>query len=267
MADRPTEHQLVFVAGLHRSGTTPLARCLAAHPRASGFADTGVPADEGQHLQDVYPQDISYGGPGLFGYHEPGHLTEDSELVSAAHAARLFEQWSMYWDLDCPVLIEKSPPNLIRSRFLRALFPGCRFVFIQRHPVVASLATRKMSGINSVPEMVAHWVHCHQLFLEDVAHLEPQTYRAVRYERLVADPQPHIDRIMQWLGLDPMPVAEMFEPRANEPYLRAYADMRRSWLSRRGMRKMIAELEPGVRALGYSLDEVDRLLPSPVFDP
>ena len=32
-----------------------LARMLAEHPEVSGFADTGAPADEGQHLQDVYP--------------------------------------------------------------------------------------------------------------------------------------------------------------------------------------------------------------------
>jgi N-acetyl-gamma-glutamylphosphate reductase len=57
-------HKLVFLAGLHRSGTTLLARLLAAHPEVSGFAVTAVPADEGQHLQDVYPSASVYGGPG-----------------------------------------------------------------------------------------------------------------------------------------------------------------------------------------------------------
>jgi len=45
--------RIVFVAGLHRSGTSLVHRCLAAHPDVSGFADTGVPEDEGQHLQTV----------------------------------------------------------------------------------------------------------------------------------------------------------------------------------------------------------------------
>ena len=50
-----TDHRLVFVGGLHRSGTTPLTRCLAAHAQISGFAHTGVEEDEGQHLQTVHP--------------------------------------------------------------------------------------------------------------------------------------------------------------------------------------------------------------------
>lgn len=38
-------HKLVFLASPHRSGTTLLARLLAAHPEVSGFSGAGVPAD------------------------------------------------------------------------------------------------------------------------------------------------------------------------------------------------------------------------------
>ena len=50
----PAGQQLVFVGGLHRSGTSLVHRCLAEHPSASGFRNTGVWEDEGQHLQTVY---------------------------------------------------------------------------------------------------------------------------------------------------------------------------------------------------------------------
>src|SRR5215472_9354402 len=102
-------HKLVFLAGLHRSGTTLLARLLAAHPEVSGFSGTGVPADEGQHLQDVYPPAAVYGGPGRFGFAPESHLTEESPLVSEESANKLFEEWSAHWDTSRGVLLEKSP--------------------------------------------------------------------------------------------------------------------------------------------------------------
>ena len=101
--------RLVFVAGLHRSGTTPVLRLLAAHPEVSGFHDTGVKEDEGQHLQDVYPPARTYGGAGRFALDPRAHLTERSELVSVASAQRLLDAWTPHWDLDRRLLVEKSP--------------------------------------------------------------------------------------------------------------------------------------------------------------
>ena len=85
----------------------------------------------------------AYGGPGRFGFHPEAALTESSVLVTAENRARLWAQWSKHWDTDADVLLEKSPPNLIRCRFLQAMFSGACFVVIQRHPVAVSLATQR----------------------------------------------------------------------------------------------------------------------------
>ena len=53
----------VFVGGLQRSGTSVLVRNVARLENCTGFKNTGVLADEGKYLQDVYPTDHAYGGP------------------------------------------------------------------------------------------------------------------------------------------------------------------------------------------------------------
>src|SRR3954453_21745732 len=125
-----SDHQLLFVGGLHRSGTTPLTRALAAHPEVSGFSGTGVTEDEGQHLQDVYPADNSWGGPGRFARRPGAHMTESSSLTTPESADRLWKLWEPHWDLEKRVLVEKSPPNLLMTRFLQALFPDALFLII-----------------------------------------------------------------------------------------------------------------------------------------
>ena len=79
----------VFVCGLHRSGTTPLARSIAKLKGTTSFENTGVVMDEGQFLQDVYPPDVIYGSAGRFGFAPKAHLTEHSPLLTqqTSHAS------------------------------------------------------------------------------------------------------------------------------------------------------------------------------------
>jgi hypothetical protein len=91
-------HKFVFICGLHRSGTSILHDMLRRHPEVSGFSGTGVPKDEGQHLQSVFPSARYYGGPGRFGFHPEAHMTEDHPLMTASFQAQLLSEWEPYWD-------------------------------------------------------------------------------------------------------------------------------------------------------------------------
>lgn len=202
------DHRLIFLGGLHRSGTTPLARIMGQHPSISSLSHTGVPEDEGQHLQSLYPPATSHGGSGHFARRPQAHLTETSTLVSARSVNSLWESWSPHWDLSRPYLLEKSPPNLLMSRFLQALFPRASFIMVVRHPITVALSTRKWTHFFSrnprkfatLSRLVGHWLHAHRLLAGDLPHLD--RVRVVYYEDLVRQPQLTLDRLRTFLDLD-----------------------------------------------------------------
>jgi Sulfotransferase family len=249
-------HRLVFLAGLHRSGTTLLARLLAAHPEVSGFSDTGMPADEGQHLQDVYPPASVYGGPGRFGFAPKSHLTETSPLVSQENAHAIFEEWSEHWDLARPVLLEKSPPNLLKTRFLQALYPGSAFVVIVRHPIPVSIPTARWRGTRRYDRILAHWLRCHALFEADREHLE--RVHVLQYEELVRDPGGTLRGVFDFLELEPIPPSEPVEPGANEKYFREWQELKRDLRMRAYLDLVSLRYERAVRRYGYSLRAPER---------
>lgn len=244
-------HKLVFLAGLHRSGTTLLARLLAAHPQVSGFSGTGAPADEGQHLQSVYPSDHEYGRPGRFGFAPEMHLTESSALVSEESARALFEEWSPHWDLSRPLLLEKSPPNLIKTRFLQALFPNSSFVVIVRHPIPVSIPTARWRGTRRYDRLFEHWLRCHALFEADQEHLE--RVHVLQYEQLVRDPAGVLRAIFEFLELEPIPPSEPVKAGANEEYFRRWRELKSDPRMRAYLDLVSLRYERRVRRYGYSL--------------
>lgn len=196
----PSDQRYAFVCGLHRSGTTLIARSLAAHPVASGFANTGAIEDEGQFLQSVFPLEIAFGGVGRFGFDPRAHMTESHPLNTRENSLRLLSEWGRHWDLNKSVLLEKTPSNLLRMRLLQALVPNSHFIIVTRHPVAASLAALKWTEGN-IFSLISHWVHCYSLAREDAQHLTRVLW--VSYESFVADPERELGRIAHFLRLAP----------------------------------------------------------------
>lgn len=218
------DHRIVFVTGLHRSGTSLLARCIAQHPEVSAFAETGVPEDEGQLLQSVYPPGHAHGGPGRFGFSPEQHITEDSPLATAENRARLWAEWAPHWDLSNPVLVEKSPTHLTKTRFLQSLFPGCAFIVVTRHPIAVACATQKWSGTHP-HQLIAHWVRSHRLFAADRPSLE--RVHLLRYEDLVVAPDAALAGILRFLGMEPVPAGLEIRPGINDRYFAQWRARRR----------------------------------------
>ena len=98
------------------------------------------------------------------------------------------------------MLLEKSPPNMLMTRFLQATFPGqARFVLVVRHPVAVAGATQKWSATRP-HELLRHWAIAHRTLAGDLPSLDHVA--VVRYEQLVSDPDAAVARALAVVGLD-----------------------------------------------------------------
>ncbi len=171
------------------------------------------------------------------------HLTEESELVTEDNARRLVAQWSSHWDLDRRLLLEKSPPNLVRTRFLQALFPGARFVVVVRHPVVVALSTQKWAGpLAGLAPLLEHWIRAHEAFLADVEHL--RNVHVVNCRTTGRRPRCHPGR------------------RCRLP--RAVSD-HRAWRARRAPGQRLRQPLDGAHPLAFAPDPATRRAPAPAL--
>jgi hypothetical protein len=245
------DHNFIFLCGLHRSGTSPLFRILREHPEISGFRDTGAPEDEGQHLQSVIPPAKAFGGPGHFGFAPEAHLTEASNLATRENGQKLFEQWSIYWDKRKRFLLEKSPPNLIRTRFLQAMFPKSHFIVIFRHPIATSLATKKWTS-SSLESLIEHWLHCHRLFGLDRPNL--RRVHTLKYEDLISSTTTELEKIYKFLNLPFHPSPDL-DPTGNDPYFDAWRRLSTDPAGQVAVRRIVSACEDKIRPYGYSLTD------------
>jgi hypothetical protein len=267
------KHKFVFVGGLHRSGTTLLSDILGDHSDISGLTNTGVPMNEGQHLQTVFPPARTkwklwpirylhpvapdflttrgYGGPGRFAFDPGSHLTEKSKLATPENAQSIFESWAPFWDLSRPYLIEKSPPNLVRTRFLQALFPNTYFIILYRHPVPVSYATRRWTNIRPFHFLLEHWLVAFEQFERDRAHL--QRVFTLRYEDFVMDPQAWLDRIYDFIGIERRPLQRSVSQAVNADYFDRWNKSFSSPVWRTYVQYMRARFERRFNRFGYTL--------------
>ena len=265
--------RLVFVGGLHRSGTTPFGRVLAEHRDISGLAETTAAEDEGQHLQSVYPPAKLYGGSGHFARDPRAHLTETSSLVSPQNAQALLEAWRPHWDLSRPYLVEKSPPNILMARFLQALYPDAAFIMVIRHPVTVALSTKKWTRLISrhprkfatLAALVEHWLIAHRLLASDIPHL--RRVHVVHYEDLMQQPTAELQRVREFLKLaGEIPHARLSTAHS-EVYENWWRDLRSparpgGWQRRRIEHRFGTE----IAHFGYDLDDLSQYRPPRASD-
>ena len=229
---------VLLIGGPHRGGTTIVWRAICAHPDISGLGTTfemGGDYSKGILIQDVYStfrvgmEKVMKNNPGwqnemrglgkyALGNEEKVHLTEKDGMVTPSNLARIMNRFSYYWDLSKPVLVEKSPPTAVMSRFLQALYnvegdgergknkrkSVTKFFFVTRHPVSNTYAHQRiLGGTNVVPLDTLYWnyfsLHRHMKTNLPRLNNNPQI---LRLEDFTSDSASELTSLYRWLGVD-----------------------------------------------------------------
>ena len=164
----------LFILSPPYSGSTVLWRLLQTSRAVSALPD------EGQKLPELRA------------------MMRDDPWNPARHFdwQRISHVWHAHWDLERPVLLEKSPPHLCRPRALLQHFQPAWFLLLQREPLALCEAMHRRNGwdfSHAAGRCIGWLEHYHA-----ARALLPRTL-TVFYEDLVADPVSVMQRVGSWM--------------------------------------------------------------------
>ncbi len=197
----PKPEKWVFIVGCYNSGTTLLAQLMARHPDISGMPT------EGHFVTDQFIKDFEIGLPRMWVDREDlFRLTENDE---GPDVTRLKKEWGMRLDLSKKVLLEKSPPNSARTRWLQKHFENAHFIGLVRNGyAVAEGISRKGDPKHiadgwPIERSARQWARSNEILQEDARHLDHFTW--IKYEDLVGNVRDTLKTITDFLNLTPFP--------------------------------------------------------------
>ena len=181
-----------FLIGFPRSGTTLLDTFLMGHP------DICV-AEEKPMLQAVSAH---------LGEYERLATLDEAELrrlravyidVAAKHVPELGDR----------LLIDKYPLGAIDAALIHRLFPSAKIIFMARHPCDVVLScfmahfqpTATLISFYTLDDSAKFYDRVMNLWEKSLAAM-PLDVHGIRYEQLIADPEPQLRRLVDFLGLE-----------------------------------------------------------------
>ena len=215
-AAQPDEPPAPFVVGVARSGTTLLRLMLDAHPElaippethfipkvAKAMGELPKTVGEGEMRRRALAEITGHRRWPDFGLdaRELDRRFDHTEPFNATNALRAF--YRLYAEKQGkPRWGDKSPSYVRRMRRVHAVLPESRFIHLIRDGRDVALSQLEVHhGNDEVAAVAAEWVEGIEKARRVGARIG-DAYMEVRYEDLVADPQPILERICGRIGLE-----------------------------------------------------------------
>ena len=120
---------------------------------------------------------------------EKGHIFQD---IINYDWPKIKEIWNNKWQLsekwneNARVLIEKSPPNVLRAIMMEKIFENSYFIVMIRNPYAIAEGIRRRWG-KTLQRSAKHWVESSRVQIENVEKLNNVIW--FRYEKLCSRPE------------------------------------------------------------------------------
>lgn len=188
---------VVHIHGLHHSGTGYLRQrtydALGGKEQATLHLGTGKPQDEGQHLQSIFPpfkkrlfMKICGNGTIWDAYNCPQLLLL---AKNDSNKLKVFEEWSQFWDMTKPFLIQKTPTLDVAFLEQMKIHPTVHVLSI-RHPLSWYPPVR-FHGAGDAFSLLLSWTNVWATVLGQLRHAV-RSFVVVNYEALVGDEDKHV---------------------------------------------------------------------------
>lgn len=246
----------VFLLGFPRSGTTLLERVLLGHPDVETLDERDLLVDAEAEL--LRPE----GGLAALAALAPDQIAAWRERYWKAAA-------SLGRAAEGKVLVDKLPLHTIKLPLIMRLFPDAKILFALRDPrdVVLSCFRRNFRMNQAMYEFTdigraARFYDAVMTLGELCREAAPQAFATARYESLVADFEPEVARLCEFMGVEPGADLKDFAEAAGERSIRtpSAGQVRRGlydtavgqWRRYQGqLEPVLGLLEPWVGRFGY----------------
>ncbi len=192
----------VFIVGSTNSGTTLLHSILARHPKIGSMRLEGLYYTDQfeRYRKKVLKSRGEKSGAGKRAWATVPERSRMDENTTGVDVDKLKRQWGgRFNDIKKPVLLEKSPPNAVRVRWLQKHFENAHFIGIIRNGYAVSEGIRRKTR-HDIRKAALQWSNANEIMLADFEHLERK--KLIRYERLTEKPEEVIGEVCEFIGIE-----------------------------------------------------------------
>jgi predicted Zn-dependent protease len=188
----------IFVVGLPRSGSTLVEQILSSHPRIEGTMELPEMMMIGARLQSRVDE---------------GEFADFTTMIASltpADRLRLGEEYiertRVHRQTDRPLFIDKMPNNWQHVGLIRLILPNARIVDARRHPLSCCFSgwkqhfARGQTFTYNLADIGRYYSDYVGLMAAWDAQMPGHVHRVI-YERMVADTESEVRRLLDYIGV------------------------------------------------------------------